>query len=114
MSKESSAAGILAKLEQLHMTKTVTNGVNLKCKLFGFKMGEDRSIDECINEFSKTVIDLENIGVEVDDEEQAIMILNSLPASYYIFVETMKHARESISLEVLRMDVSQIPRSDES
>lgn len=45
------------------------------------------------------MIDLENISVKVEDEDQTIMILNSLPSSYLTFVETIKYTRVSASLE---------------
>lgn len=54
------------------MTKTVRMKFIQKVNiLFDFKIGEDRNnIDEYISQLSKTVIDRENIGVEVDDEDQ--------------------------------------------
>lgn len=50
-----------------------------------------------MDDFNKLIIDLENIGTEVDDEDRAIMSLNSLPKSYSTFVDTMKYARETLS-----------------
>lgn len=81
VSKETTAAGVWLKLEQLYRTKTLTNQVLLKGKLFEFNMGEDKNLVEYIDELSKTVIDLENIGVKVEAENHEIMILNSLPTS---------------------------------
>lgn len=37
--------------------------------------------------------------MNVDDEDQAIIILSSLRSLYSSFIETMKYAREFISLE---------------
>ena len=61
VSKETTAEGIWMKLESLYMTKSLTNRIYLKAKFFGFKMQEDKSLDENLDEFNKIVIDLENM-----------------------------------------------------
>lgn len=45
------------------------------------------------------MINLENISVKVENEDQAILILNLVSASYSTFVETVKYERESLTLE---------------
>jgi len=99
VSKETTAAGIWLKLESLYMTKSLSNRVLLKGKLFGFKIPEDKPISESLDEFNRLIIDLANIEIKIEDEDQAIMILNALPKSYSTFVEAMKYAKESLSLE---------------
>ena len=54
-------------------------------------------------------MDLENIGVEYDDEDKALVLLHSLPKSYENFVDILQHGREMISLE----DVVGVLRSKE-
>ncbi|CAM8971845.1 unnamed protein product [Rhodiola kirilowii] len=99
IAKEKTADKVWLKLESLYMTKLLTNKVHLKGKLFGFKIPEDKDLDECLDEFSKIILDLEDMEIKIDDEDQAIMILNALPPSYHSFVETMKYARESLTFE---------------
>ncbi|XP_065874841.1 uncharacterized protein [Euphorbia lathyris] len=70
VSKETSAAGVWLKLEQLYMTKTLTNRVYLKGKLFGFKMNEDKPVEEYLDDFSKIIIDLENIELSSKQSPQ--------------------------------------------
>ena len=38
-------------------------------KLFGFKMQEDKNLDENLHEFNKWVIELENIGDKINNED---------------------------------------------
>lgn len=47
--------------------------------LYSFKMGDEKSVSEQIDEFNKIVDDLENIEVTLDDEDRALMLLNSIP-----------------------------------
>ncbi|GJT70824.1 hypothetical protein Tco_1030110 [Tanacetum coccineum] len=43
--------------------------------------------------------DLANIDVDIDDEDQALMLLTSLPSSYDNFVEMLLYGRDSLTLE---------------
>lgn len=61
------------------MTSTLYNRIHPKGRLFGFKMLEEKAIDDNHDEFNKIIIDLENLVIEIDNEDKAILILNSLP-----------------------------------
>nr|GEZ33770.1 retrovirus-related Pol polyprotein from transposon TNT 1-94 [Tanacetum cinerariifolium] len=58
-----------------------------------------KKLFEHIDEFNKLIGDLANIDVDIDDEDQALMLLTSLPPSYDNFVETLFYGRESLTLE---------------
>ncbi|GJW43206.1 hypothetical protein Tco_0072005 [Tanacetum coccineum] len=74
VTKETTATGIWTKLTS---TKTVIH----------------------IDEFNKLIPDLANIDIEIEDEDQALMLLTSLPSSYENFVETLLYRRESLTME---------------
>ncbi|GJU40764.1 retrovirus-related pol polyprotein from transposon TNT 1-94 [Tanacetum coccineum] len=58
-----------------------------------------KKLSEHIDEFNKLIGDLANIDVDIDDEDQALMLLTSLPPSYDNFVETLLYGKESLTLE---------------
>lgn len=62
-------------------------------------MNESRTILDDLDEMNKLILDLANMNIEIDDEDKAIIFLNSLPKSFTTFVETMKYARETLSFE---------------
>lgn len=99
VSKETTAAGVWSKLEGLYMTKSLVNRLYLKQSLYSFKMHEDRSVGEQLDLFNKLILDLENIDVTIDDEDQALLLLCSLPKSYSHFKETLLFGRDSVSLD---------------
>lgn len=70
-------------------------------------MIETRSLRDNTDDFNKLLLDLENIGIKIEDEDKAIILLN--PKSYSTFVETLKYARDSLSLN----DVQKALRSKE-
>ncbi|GJW42557.1 retrovirus-related pol polyprotein from transposon TNT 1-94 [Tanacetum coccineum] len=56
-------------------------------------------ISEHMDEFNKNVLDLANIKVKFEDEDLALLLLTSLPASHEHFVETLLYRREALTLE---------------
>ena len=96
---ETTAAGVWSKLETLYMTKSLANKLFLKKKLYTFYMPAGRAISEHIDEFNKIVLDLANIEVKFEDEDLALLLLTSLPASYEHFVDTLLYGREALTLE---------------
>ena len=62
-------------------------------------MGEGQKLQEHIDDFTKLYLDLENIDIKYDDEDKALVLLHSLPRSYEIFVDILKHGRENLSLD---------------
>ena len=98
-SEETTAKGVWNKLEQLYMQNSLSNRLYLKDRLYGFKMQEDRSIADNLDDFAKIVLEMSNIGIKVDDEDKAVLVLKSLPGLYSNFKETMKYGRKTLTLE---------------
>ncbi|GJY39569.1 hypothetical protein Tco_0425933 [Tanacetum coccineum] len=96
---EMTAAVVWSKLETLYMTKSLANKLYLEKNLYTFCMPAGRKISEHIDEFNKIVLDLENIEVKFEDEDLALLLLTSLPASYEHFVDTSLYRREALTLE---------------
>ena len=106
VSKEKSAAAVWAKLESLYMTKSLVNRLTLKQALYSFRMTENKSVQEQLDVFNKLIQDLENIDVEISDEDQALMLLCSLPNSYDSFKDTLLYGRDSLSMEDVQSALS--------
>ena len=71
----------------------------MKQHLYTLKMHEGTPVQEHLDEFNKIVLDMKNLDIKLDDEDQALIMLCSLPASYENFVNSMLYGRESITLE---------------
>ncbi|GKC42103.1 retrovirus-related pol polyprotein from transposon TNT 1-94 [Tanacetum coccineum] len=99
ITRETTAAGVWSKLETLYMTKSLANKLYLKKKLYTFYMPAGRKISEHIDEFNKIFLDLSNIEVKFEDEDLALLLLTSLPASYEHFVDTLLYGREALTLK---------------
>ncbi|GJS66393.1 hypothetical protein Tco_0680957 [Tanacetum coccineum] len=108
VNKEDSTVWVWLKLETLYMTKSFANKLYLEKNLFTFDMHPGKKLSKNIDEFNKLVGDLANIDVDVDEENQALMLLTSLPFSYDNFVEILLYGRETLTLE----DKKDCPKSN--
>ncbi|KAJ9697348.1 hypothetical protein PVL29_009245 [Vitis rotundifolia] len=54
-------------------------------------MQEDKNVDENLDKFNKLVIELENIREKINNEDQAIILLNSLPSIYNQLCDIIKY-----------------------
>nr|GFB97418.1 retrovirus-related Pol polyprotein from transposon TNT 1-94 [Tanacetum cinerariifolium] len=58
------------------------------------------SVQGHLDEFNTILIDLENLDVDVDDEDKAVLLVLSLPASYKHFKEIMLYdKRKALSFD---------------
>jgi len=97
--KEPTAAGMLKILDKLFIAKSLPNRIYLNQRLYGYKMSESMTMEENVNDFFKLISDLENVKVTVADEDQAIVLLMSMPKQFDQLKETLKYGKTTLALE---------------
>ncbi|CAA7028216.1 unnamed protein product [Microthlaspi erraticum] len=110
LDKCTTAAKAWETLDRLYLAKTLPNRVHSQLKVYSFKMHDSKSIDQNVDDFTRLVADLGNLSIEIPEEVQAILLLNSLPSRYDQLKETLKYSREGIKME----EVDSAARSKES
>lgn len=93
----SSAKGLWEKLEELYQTKGVSNRVYLKEQFHTLRMNEGSSISDHLSVLNGIVAELESIGVKIDEEDQALRLIWSLPRSYEHMKPILIHGKEKIN-----------------
>ncbi|KAK5819523.1 hypothetical protein PVK06_024528 [Gossypium arboreum] len=96
---EKTSSTLWKRLETLYATKSLANHLVLKQSLFTFRMNEGELLRDHISQF----ITLLNVEVYIDDEDQAMLLLCSLPPSYKSFRETLIYGRDKLSFEDVKV-----------
>lgn len=99
---ETCPAKLWIRLEDLYMKKFPRSRLHLKICLYTLRMAEGSSIKNHLDEFDEIICGLKNIGVEVEDEDQALLLLLSLPPSYGHFVKTLLSRSSSVSVDIVK------------
>src|SRR4051812_3314155 len=100
---EDTVAGMWSRLESLYMTKSLSNKLYMKKKLYCLRMAEGTSILQHLNAFNKIVSDLLALEVKLKEEDKALILLSSLPPSYDHLVTTILYGKETLELEGVRV-----------
>ncbi|KAL6351275.1 hypothetical protein AAG906_035067 [Vitis piasezkii] len=84
---ETTAVGLWRKLESKYQKKSLTNRLYQKRRLHTLKMSEGMQVRDHLDNFNRIILDLNGVGVKVEEEDQAMILLCSLPSSSKIFME---------------------------
>lgn len=99
VSKIEKADALWAKLDELYMPKTLTNKLYLKEQFLVFRMDSSKNLEENLDEYSRICTELENASETVSDDDQAVILLNSLPKSFKQVKAAIKYGRDKMSLD---------------
>nr|GEV62543.1 zinc finger, CCHC-type [Tanacetum cinerariifolium] len=86
-----------ALMKRVYTILIICLGDQKKLSTYYMSLGSD--LGDHINESNKLILDLANIDIEIEDEDQALMLLTPLSSSYENFVETSLCGRESLIME---------------
>ncbi|KAJ4711012.1 Retrovirus-related Pol polyprotein from transposon TNT 1-94 [Melia azedarach] len=76
VAEEETAQGLWVKLEGLYMTKSLTNKLLLKQRLFSLRMQEGMPLRDHLDQLNIILLELRNIDVKVEDEDAALILLD--------------------------------------
>ncbi|KAJ0105981.1 hypothetical protein Patl1_17772 [Pistacia atlantica] len=102
------------KLENKYQTKSLTNRLQLKQRLYTLQMLEGSPLNSHLAEFSSIITNLSKIDVKFEDEDQALLLLCSLPASYKNFRNTMIYDRGELPLEKVKSNLETKEKIDKN
>ncbi|GAB2293014.1 hypothetical protein Dimus_038235 [Dionaea muscipula] len=94
--RETTAKELWQKLKDKYMTKSVENRLYLKKHLFCFQYKQVISMIEHLDAFNKIITDLQNLDVEIDDEDKALLLLNFLSNTYDHLTTTLLYNKNKI------------------
>ncbi|GMP61980.1 hypothetical protein CsSME_00024253 [Camellia sinensis var. sinensis] len=92
-------AELWAKLEMRYKSKSLTNRLSLKRQLYTLRMPEGANLTEHLDEFNRITMELDTIGDKTQEEDRAMILLVSLPASYEHLRTTLLYGKDALELD---------------
>ncbi|KAK2968975.1 hypothetical protein RJ640_012429 [Escallonia rubra] len=93
------------------MSKSLSNRLYLKKDLYQLRMDEGSDLGDHILEFNRLVSQLSSIDVKLEEEDQAILLLSSLPKSYKTLKTTLLIGKKTLLVDDVMsalMDLSRV------
>ncbi|AAF19226.1 Highly similar to Ta1-3 polyprotein [Arabidopsis thaliana] len=103
-------ADLWATLNKKYMETSLPNRIYTQLKLYSFKMVSTMTIDQNVDEFLRIVAELGSLEIQVDEEVQAILILNSLPASHIQLKHTLKYGNKTLTVQDVTSSAKSLER----
>lgn len=82
MMEEKTIESLWKKLENLYMANNVTNRLIMKKDFYTYRMHEGEYVLDHIAQFNKTVSNLLQVGVIIDEEDRTLYLLVTLDSSF--------------------------------
>ncbi|XLS81097.1 hypothetical protein HN51_046928, partial [Arachis hypogaea] len=83
-------------LDKNFFVKTLSNKLYQRKRLYTFKYSRNKSMRVYIDDFNRMIFDVAAVGINVEDVDQAMILLTSLPPSYDHFCDTILYGRSEI------------------
>ncbi|KAG8492015.1 hypothetical protein CXB51_015325 [Gossypium anomalum] len=99
--RETSTKKLWDTLEEKFLTKSLENRLYMKKKLFRFTYAPGMSMNDHMNSFNKILADLLNLDEKFEDEDKALLLLNSLPDEYDHLTTTLLHGKDTITFDAV-------------
>jgi len=78
--------------------KSIETRLYLKIRLYCFQLKRGHSIDEHMNNYTKLLADLVNVDMAIEEEDKAVIFLNSLlDEEYETFILTLINSKQTLN-----------------
>lgn len=64
--------------------------------MYTLSMDERKEMRKHYDDFNKIILNLNVVGVKIEDKDQAVILISSLPKVYEHFVDTILHGKQSL------------------
>ncbi|KAH9679095.1 hypothetical protein KPL71_025975 [Citrus sinensis] len=99
--RETSVKKLWETLEEKYMKKSLENWLYMKKKLYRFTYTHDMSMNDHVNSFNKILADLLNLDERFEDEDKALLLLNSFLDEYDHLTTTLLHGKDSVTCDAV-------------
>ena len=93
-----SAFGLWEKLCGKYQNNSLMNRLYQKQRWYTLRISESTQVMDHLDNFNRTILDLQGVNVKIEDKDQALIFLCSLLNSYKNFVDTMLYGKITITV----------------
>ena len=91
---QTSVDGLWEKLCDKYQNNSLTNRLYQKQRLHTLRMLESTQVKDHLDKFNRIILELQGVNVKIEDKDQALVLLCSLPNFYENFIDTMLYGRK--------------------
>ena len=98
---EETTADFWCRLENLYMTKSLSNKLFMKKQLYSLRMKKSTPILQYLNAFNRSLSDLLALEIKVE-EDKALLLRSYFPSTYDHLATTITYGKKTLELEDVR------------
>lgn len=100
VSEDETTKNVWSKLQSMYLSKSLTNKLVVKQKLFMLRMNEGTELEAHLNYVKKVIYEMMvDKDFNLKEKDLCLILLYSLPKSYETVVATLLWGRDTIKLE---------------
>ena len=99
INEKDSAVDFWKKLEKFYMTKSLSNKLHLKQKLYKQNAEEGGDLMDHMNALNKILDQLQKVGIEIEEEDKAFLLLTLIFDSYESVIMTLLYEKNTSEFE---------------
>ena len=105
VSDETDALQLWKKLDSTFARQTGVNKASLMRRLVKLQYKDGRSVVEHLNDFQGITNQLKGVGITLDDEVLALLLLSSLPDSWETLFMSLSNSTPKLSMEIVKNSI---------
>src|ERR1044072_1907598 len=90
---------VFEKMESLYQSKSRSSNLYVQQRFYALRMKEGGDLMAHLTVFNNLLAEVSRLGLKIDDDVKAVVLLNSLPSSYDHLVTTLTYGKDEVSLD---------------
>ena len=89
-----------------HVFENISSKQTILEEEYSLQMDETKELRKHIDKFNKVIHDLKNIYIRIEEDDQVILLLNSLPKMYEHFVDTLLYGKHTLTMSKVKTSLN--------
>src|ERR1044072_32213 len=90
---------VFEKMESLYQAKSLSSKLYVQQCFYALRMIEGGDLMAHLTVFNNLLAEVSRLGLKIDDDVKAVVLLNSIPSSYDHLVTTLTYGKDEVALD---------------